>query len=267
FLRPGPGIAVGTGAHHARAQMTNDVLRSERVGSVELLTMNRPDQLNALNLSLITALTDAIARLVESGDVRAVVLTGEGKAFAAGADIKEFAAFEAAGFRDFITRLEGVCSGFEALPQPVIAAVAGVAFGGGFELALGCDLIIADERARFGLPEIKLGLLPGAGGTQRAPRAVPVPVAKRMLFTGEPIDAPTAHRFGLVAEIAPAEQVIEVAIARAERLAVGPARSLAAAKRLVHSGLEVDLATAIDLECAIVTAFFDRSDLDEGVIS
>jgi len=238
--------------------MTDDSLRSERIGRVELLTLNRPEQLNSLNLALTNALTEAIERIAESRDVRAVVLTGEGKAFAAGADIKEFSALDTDGWHDFITRLEAVCSGFEALPQPVVAAVAGVAFGG-------CDLIVADERARFAFPEIKLGILPGAGGTQRGPRALPLHVAKRMLFTGEPIDAPTAHHFGLVDQLAPPGEVVDVALARAQQLAAGPALSLAAAKRLVHRGLEVDLATAIAMEREVVTELFDSADRVEGV--
>ena len=245
--------------------MTDDSLRSERIGRVELLTLNRPEQLNSLNLALTNALTEAVERIAESRDVRAVVLTGEGKAFAAGADIKEFSALDTDGWHDFITRLEAVCSGFEALPQPVVAAVAGVAFGGGFELALGCDLIVADERARFAFPEIKLGILPGAGGTQRGPRALPLHIAKRMLFTGEPIDAPTAHHFGLVDQLAPPGEVVDVALARAQQLAAGPALSLAAAKRLVHRGLEVDLATAIAMEREVVTELFDSADRVEGV--
>src|SRR5438270_7919231 len=151
--------------------MADSPLRVEREGAVTTLVLDRPDKLNALGSGLTTALRQSVATLAADRDTRAVVVAGEGRAFCAGADIAEFGALpDAKAFRAFIADLEQTLAALEALPQPTIAAVHGAAYGGGFELALACDLRVADEGARFALPEIKLGLLPGAVGTQRTPR-------------------------------------------------------------------------------------------------
>jgi enoyl-CoA hydratase len=246
--------------------MSDDGLGFEARGTVAVLTLRRPEQLNALNAELVSGLRDRVDAIAADDDLRCVVVTGEGKAFSAGADIKEFGELDGpTEFRGFIQHLERTLRALEMLPKPAIAAVNGVAFGGGLELAAACDLRVADPRARFGVPEIKLGLLPGAGGTQRLPRLVPVAVAKQMLLTGDPIDAKEAWRVGLVNEVTEEgrceARAVELATELAERAPLG----LAAAKELVDQGAATSLDAALALERETVTMLFDTDDRVEGV--
>jgi enoyl-CoA hydratase len=246
--------------------MSDQPVELESRGAVTLLTLNRPDQLNALDDSLVTALDTHVERLGHDDEVRCVVITGAGKAFSAGADIKEFGALaRASEFRSFLHRLERTLRALELLPKPVIAAVHGVALGGGLELASACDLRIADPGARFGVPEIKLGLLPGAGGTQRLPRLVAPAVAKQLLLTGDPIDAAEAHRIGLVNEVAADGACVARAIELAQLLADRAPLALAAAKELVDHGAVLPLDAALALERETVAGLFDTDDCAEGV--
>jgi enoyl-CoA hydratase len=193
-----------------------DVLLVERLGAVERLTINRPAALNALNAQLLDALEAAFGRLAGERAVRAVVLTGAGeKAFAAGADIKEMAGLGPLEAEALARRAKRLHDAIIACPKPVLAAINGFALGGGFELALACDLRIAAEGARFGLPEVKLAVLPGGGGTARLSRLIGPAVARALCLTGELIPAERAYALGIVSELVPAARLPEVALSKA----------------------------------------------------
>ena len=245
--------------------MTQDpMLTVQSEGGVAVVVLRRPAQLNALGTEMIAALDGALTTVADDPAVRVIVISGEGKAFSAGADIKEFGAL--AGpleFRAFIERLETVIRRLERLTQPSVAAVNGIAFGGGLELALACDLRVVDEGARLGVPEIKLGLLPGAGGTQRLPRIVAPAVAMQMLMTGDPIDAAEAHRIGLANEIAPAGTAPDRALQLARTLAARAPLALAAVKRL-REAWALPLDVALDHERETVSMLFATEDRAEG---
>jgi enoyl-CoA hydratase len=245
--------------------MTTALVSVERDGAVADLILDRPDKLNTFDTALTDALAGAVIELADDRSVRAVVVSGEGKAFSAGADIAEFSTLpDGKAFGAFLERLEGTFARLSELPQPTIAAVHGVAYGGGMELALACDFRVAEERARFGLPEIKLGILPGAGGTQRTPRLLPRSVALRMILTGEPIGAEDALRFGFVEQVAPAGEGRRVAHELAARLAALPPLAIAAAKRLVRNGAALPLDQALALERETEIELFDTADRAEG---
>jgi enoyl-CoA hydratase len=246
------------------AETDEALVTLEQEAGVAAIVLRRPAQLNALGTSTIEALDDAIRTAAEDPAARVIVVSGEGKAFSAGADIKEFGALEGPiEFRAFIERLETVLRRLERLPKPSIAAVNGIAFGGGLELALACDLRVVDEQARLGVPEIKLGLLPGAGGTQRLPRIVAPAVALEMLMTGDPVDAAEAHRIGLANEVAPAGTALQRALAIGQKLATRAPLALAATKRLRESwALPLDV--ALDHERETVANLFATADRSEG---
>lgn len=229
---------------------------------VAVLTLDRPDRLNAVSAGLADALGAALDSLRGNEDVRALVVTGAGRAFSAGADLKEIETCTTAyEFRAFVERFTRVFGELERFPKPSVAAIHGFAFGGGLELALACDLRVAERGARLGLPEAKLGVLPGAGGTQRLPRLVPVGIAKEMILTGEPITAERAHQVGLVNELADPGEVRTVACGLAGRLAAGSPLALAAGKRLLHDDVEL----AIAHERETVAVMFTSEDRAEGL--
>ena len=180
-----------------------DILRTEVRGRVAVLTLDRPEALNAIGTATVERLRAVLDGLRDDERIRALVLAGAGRAFCAGADLAEIESFTTAHqFGAFVGRLGGVFALIEEFPKPSVAALHGFAFGGGLELALACDLRVAERGARLGLPEMKLGVLPGAGGTQRLPRLAPPAIAKQMILTGEPIDAERAWAVGLVNELA-----------------------------------------------------------------
>jgi enoyl-CoA hydratase len=233
-------------------------------GSVGLITLNRPDALNALNSPLMADLSDAIDRFEADDAIGAMVLTGSPKAFAAGADIKEMQnkTFVEAFREDFIT------AGWERLTRcrkPVIAAVAGFALGGGCEIAMMCDFILAAETARFGQPEIKLGIFPGAGGTQRLTRAVGKSKAMEMILTGRMMDADEAERAGLVSRIVPADELVDEAVRVAEEIAGFSQPSVMIAKEAVNRAFETTLAEGVQYERRLFHATFALSDQKEGM--
>ncbi len=237
-----------------------------RPDGVGVLTLARPGRLNAISTDMAAAIGAVVTMFADDTRVRAMVVAGEGKAFCAGADIAEFGQLQrAAEFGAFIARLATSLDILAACPKPSVAALHGVALGGGLELALACDIRIGEETTRLGIPEIKLGLLPGAAGTARLPRLVPAPVARRMLLTGEPISAEEALRFGLLAAVVTPGQALDAALAEAARLAALPPLALAAAKRLLAAGSAVALDTAIELERQTVSLLFASDDRAEGV--
>ncbi|MFF3371641.1 enoyl-CoA hydratase/isomerase family protein [Streptomyces sp. NPDC002680] len=242
------------------------VLRVELRDGIAVLTLDRPRQLNAIGSETVERLEQALDAVRDNDDVRALVVTGAGRAFSAGADLGEIESFTSPGqFRAFVGRLTEAFALLDEFPKPSVAAVHGFAFGGGLELALACDLRVVERGARLGLPEMKLGVLPGAGGTQRLPRLLPPTIARQMILTGEPIDAERAHALGLVNELAEPGEVLSVAEKLAGALAAGAPLALAAGKRLIGHGLGMDLEAAIAYERETVSVLFSTEDRAEGL--
>jgi enoyl-CoA hydratase len=242
------------------------VLRCEIDDAVAVLTLDRPGRLNAIGSDTVALLHDSLDLIESDPTVRVVVVAGEGRAFSAGADITELDRLQSAhDFARFVRSLTDSFGRLARLPQPSIAAVDGLALGGGFELALACDLRIAGDGARFGAPEVKLGLLPAAAGTQRLARLLPAAIAKYLLMTGAPLGADDALRWGLVNRVVPAGEALAAALELARTLATGPPKALAAAKRLVTEGVELPFDTAVGLERDAVAMLFTTADRHEGV--
>ena len=236
----------------------------ERRGGVGLIRLNRPQALNALNAALISELGQALDDLEADPGIAALVLTGNDKAFAAGADIKEMAGktYMQAYREDFITH------GWERVAQcrkPVIAAVAGFALGGGCELAMMCDIVIAADNARFGQPEINLGTMPGAGGTQRLPRFIGKTKAMDLCLTGRMMDAAEAERLGLVSRIVPADKLMAEAMAVAERIAELSQPISMMVKEAVNRAFETTLAEGVRFERRLFHSTFATEDQKEGM--
>jgi enoyl-CoA hydratase len=233
-------------------------------GHVGLITLNRPKALNALSNGLVSELGQALDAFEADEDIGAIVITGSEKAFAAGADIKEMASksFTDCYLQDFIT------SGWEAVTKvrkPVIAAVAGFALGGGCEVAMMCDFILAGDNAKFGQPEITLGIIPGAGGTQRLTRAVGKAKAMEMVLTGRLIDATEAERSGLVSRVVPVAELLDEALKVAERIASMGRVAVLAAKESVNRSYETTLAEGVHFERRLFHALFATEDQKEGM--
>jgi enoyl-CoA hydratase len=230
---------------------------------VALLRLNRPKQLNALNGQVMDELCAALESLDRDDAIRALVVTGNERAFAAGADIGEMAT---AGPIDMLrTNRIAQWDRVRRISKPVIAAVAGWCLGGGCELAMALDLIVAAESARFGQPEINIGVIPGAGGTQRLTRAVGKSVAMEMILTGEPIDAREAHRLGLVARVVPNELLVEDALALAAKIATKAPLALRLAKEAVNAAYEMSLTDALAHERRLFYLLFASEDQKEGM--
>src|SRR6186713_3004242 len=232
--------------------MTFDNLLLERDGPVATVTINRPNVLNALNMATLGELHAAFEAIGADAAIRAAILTGSGaRAFAAGADIKELAALTPATSRDLATRGQRVFAAIEQLGKPVIAAINGFALGGGCELAMACTLRIAADTARFGQPEINLGLIPGFAGTQRLARLVGKTKAMELILTGNPITASEALAIGVVNRVVPAANLIAEARALAGELAAKPAIAMRYAMEAINSGLEMPFVEACRLEAAL----------------
>ena len=243
------------------ATVLHDTVRVEHRGPVTVATIAHPPA-NAISAAVIAGIREAVQAAVASDDCRVLVITGDGERFfAAGADVSEFATSGAAG----ILAGQKLTSEIEDCRIPVIAAVNGMAFGGGCEIALSCDLRFASSNARFGQPEIKLGIIPGWGGTQRLPRLIGRTAAMELLLTGDPIDADRALALGLVnAVVAPGElqdKVFELA----DRVASQAPLAVAAIKQAVHTGIDVPILDALDAERVEFTRVFDTQDAREGV--
>jgi enoyl-CoA hydratase/carnithine racemase len=224
-------------------------LEVERLGAVERWTILGEARRNSLTMALLAELASQQARAAADRALRAVILTGAGdKAFCAGADLKERARMSEAEVAGFHRAIRAAFDGFERLPQPVIAALNGAALGGGLELALACDLRLAAEGVELGLPEVGLGIIPGAGGTQRLPRLVGVARAKELILTARRIGAAEALAIGLVSAVVAPERLGEEALGLAARVARNAPVALRQAKRAVDGGLHLPLAEALDLE-------------------
>lgn len=240
------------------------LILTETRGRVGLITLNRPQQMNALNDALMDALGAALLAFDADDGIGAIVIAGQPRAFAAGADIAAMADW---GYMD-VYQGEFITRNWETIRRvrkPVLAAVAGVALGGGCELALACDFRVAGESARFGQPEINLGIIPGYGGTQRLARLVGASRAKYLCFTGEQITAQEAYRIGLADAVVPDDQLQESAIALAQKLAVKAPVALGMIKRAIDDGLQKELGSGLDLEACLFGEVFGTQDRLEGV--
>jgi enoyl-CoA hydratase len=235
-------------------------------GPISTLTINRPKVLNALNPDVIDALARAVAEVAGRSEARCLIVTGAGeKAFVAGADIAAMSALTAEQARVFAQRGHDALAALEALKVPVIAAVNGFALGGGCELALACDFIYASEKAKFGQPEVNLGVIPGFGGTQRLSRRVPVGVARELVYSAALIDAQEALRMGLVNKVFPADQLMAEVQKTAQLIATKGPIAVAQAKRAINEGLDTSLPQGNALEIAAFGQCFGTDDQKEGM--
>lgn len=236
----------------------------EKKGAVALITLNRPEALNALNGQLMDELTDALLALEVDDDIGVTVITGSEKAFAAGADINEMAAkdYMDVFMEDFITANWEQAS---RCRKPVIAAVAGYALGGGCELAMMCDMIICADNAKFGQPEIKLGVMPGAGGTQRLTRQIGKSKAMDMILTGRMMDAEEAERSGLVSRVFPLDDLLTETLKIAQSIAELSRPSVMLSKEAINRAYETTLSEGIRFERRVFHSLFSTEDQTEGM--
>jgi enoyl-CoA hydratase len=244
--------------------MTYSSLTFAVTDRVATITVNRPDKLNALNSATLTELDAAIDEARERSDVGGVVLTGAGRAFVAGADISELARQSALEAKRRALYGQAVFSKYERSPKPVVAAVNGFALGGGCELAMACHVRIASEQAKFGQPEVKLGLCAGYGGTQRLSRLVGRGRAVQLLLTGETIDAQEAYRIGLVNRVVPGDQLLSAAEALLRQMLANAPLALAHTLEAVDRGLEVTLEEGLNLEANLFALLAGTQDAAEG---
>jgi len=245
--------------------MSYDTLLVEQRERVLLVTLNRPEALNALNNQLLSELLDVITTFDRDPGLGCAVITGSAKAFAAGADIKEMSA---QGFADMYGQdFFAGWDRFTRTRKPVIAAVAGYALGGGCELAMMCDFILAADTAKFGQPEIKLGVSPGMGGSQRLARAVGKAKAMEMVLTGRMIDAAEAERAGLVSRIVPAGELVEEAVKTAATIAGMAPLAVQANKEMVNAAFEGGLSQGVQFERRLFHALFGTADQKEGMVA
>jgi enoyl-CoA hydratase len=231
---------------------------------IATLTVNRPDKLNALNTATIAELGVAIDEVRTRDDIRGLIVTGAGRAFIAGADISELAAETSVSARELALKGQRVFGRFETSPKPVIAAVNGFALGGGCELALACHIRIAAEQAKFGQPEVKLGICPGYGGTQRLARLIGKGRALQLLMTGETIDAAEAYRLGLVNRVVAADALIPAATEMLRQILANGPLAVAACIEAVGLGLDMPLDGALAMEAAHFGLLAATSDMREG---
>lgn len=230
---------------------------------IATVTLNRPKQLNALSSALVKEITEAMEALDLDPEVRAIVLTGGEQVFAAGADIKEMA--EATPFDERVRTRMFFRDRFNRISKPVIAAVSGYALGGGCELAMSCDIIVASESARFGQPEVNLGIIPGSGGTQRLARTVGKYRAMEIVLTGEFLKANEAHQLGLVNKVVPAELLLEEAKALAKKIAAKPPLAIRLAKEAILKSFNTSLEDGLEFERKCLYMLFASEDKKEGV--
>jgi enoyl-CoA hydratase len=243
--------------------MSHQHIVVETTGRVGVIRLNRPNALNALNTAMIAEIAAAVDAFEADANIGCMVLTGSDKAFAAGADIKEMATktYMEAFMGNFAATWDRVAHA----RKPVIAAVSGFALGGGCELAMQCDIIIAADTAKFGQPEIKLGIIPGIGGTQRLTRAVGKAKAMDLILTGRMMDAVEAERSGLVARIVPAADLVAEAMKTADTIAAMSLPSVMAAKEAVNRAFEISLAEGVAFERRVFHALFATEDQKEGM--
>ena len=233
----------------------------EKEDNIAILTFNRPDARNAVNNQVRTEFTAAIAEVEADDDIKVMILTGSGKAFASGVDIKEFNQTTPYHAHNLFRLGERV----EKLPKPVIAAVNGFCLGGGNEIALGCDIIIASERAKFGQPELNIGVIPGGGATQRLPRMIGVCRAKELIFTSDIITAEEAFKLGMINRVVPEDQLMPTAKEIAKKIATKSPAALKLAKQAINYGMQTSLETGLKYEYELYSLSLGLEDKAEGV--
>ena len=243
-----------------------EFVRLEVDGAIGTIRLDRP-KMNAINSQLRAELEECAREASDRADVRAVVLYGGERVFAAGADIKEMEVISYADMLAYGSKLQDALKVVAAIPKPVVAAVTGYALGGGFELALTADFRVLGESAQVGVPEILLGVIPGAGGTQRLTRLVGPAKAKSMVFTGRFVKSDEARALGIADQVVPDSEVYTAAVAMAEQWAAGPAVALRAAKQAIDQGIELDLDSALRLETALFAGLFATDDQKAGMQS
>lgn len=243
-----------------------NVINKQRQGAVTILTIDHPP-LNVMSQAVLRELDSLLDELRDDTETVCVVITGAGdRAFMAGADIKEFPSLIGKkGIKSQFMESHAVLNKLDDFPKPTIAVLNGLTFGGGCELALTCDLRIAEDHVQIGLPEIKLGLFPGGGGTQRLPRVIGEARAKEMMFTGDPIDAEKAKEIGLVNEVAPKGEGLQHGLKLAERISRFSLPALSRIKRSVDEGLGVSLKDGLEREAELFEEVFQTEDIKEGV--
>lgn len=246
--------------------MSEDLVLMEVSEGIATLTINRPKALNALNTEVLLKIRETLLECCASDEVNVIIITGAGeKSFVAGADIaamKDMSPREAMAFAELG---QSVFGAIESAPKPVIAAVNGYALGGGTELAVSCDIILASEKARFGTPEVNLGVFPGFGGTQRLPRLLGKARAKEVIFSGEMFDATRALAIGLVNRICPPEELMEEARNLARTIMTKGPVALTLAKQSIEAGYDQDLDKALLIERSLFAQCFDTADQTEGM--
>jgi len=246
--------------------MAYETMILEKEGAIATITLNRPKKYNALNSAMVKEIGEVMDLLADDQDVKVVIITGGPDYFCAGADISEVVHLKDMNSAyHFLNKVHRAFDKIADLPKPVIASVSGLALGGGCEMALSCDLRIASEKATFGVPEINIGVLPGASGTQRLPRLLNICKAKEILFTGERITAQEAYQFGMLNKVVPAAELALETGKMAEKIAAKPPLAIRMAKHLVNSGMDVDLKSALKLEAHGVSELFLTQDKDEGM--
>jgi enoyl-CoA hydratase len=246
--------------------MSNSNLLLEKDAVVATITFNNPKALNALTEETFIGMESLLDELENDAEIRVIILTGAGdKAFIAGGDISHLASLDAEGARQFALLAQRVIDRIETFPKPVIAAVNGYCLGGGNELAMGCDLRIAADSAKFGQPEVKLGIIPGFAGTQRLSRLVGKGRAKEMIYTGEMIDAAEACRIGLVNRVVAKDRLIKEAKALAMKMCDKSASAIRLSKEAIDNGLEMDFARAARYEADLFGLSFTTADCKEGI--
>lgn len=237
----------------------------EMSGNIAVIKINNPKSLNALNPSVLKDLQSAFEQAGKDDSVCAVVLTGEGKAFVAGADISAMSTMNALDARAFADLGLSVFRSIEMLEKPVIAAVNGFALGGGCELAMACDIRLASDKAKFGQPEVGLGITPGFAGTQRLSRLVGSGIAKELIFTADIIDAAEAYRIGLVNKVYTPEELMNEAMKLAEKIVSKGNIAVTYSKMAINRGLETDMDTAMEIERNLFALCFSTEDQKEGM--
>lgn len=245
--------------------MNYENIKLEISQGIALVTINRPKALNALNTAVITELMDAFTYIQAAGEAEVAILTGEGRSFVAGADIAQMKDLNTKEGRDMTILGQKLMELIENIDKPVIAAVNGFALGGGCEISMACDIRIASEKAKFGQPEVNLGIIPGYGGTQRLPRLVGKGMAKYLIMTGAQIDAQEAYRIGLVQKVVPAEELMEEAKKTALTIIGKAPIAIKMAKHAVNNGMNVDLRSGVAYEAEAYTTTFGTEDRIEGM--
>jgi enoyl-CoA hydratase len=241
--------------------MTYQYIVFEKEENVAIITFNRPDAMNALNNQTRAEFTEAIAEVAADDDIKVLILTGSGKAFVAGSDVKEFSQTTPYAAHN-ISRLGEIV---EKLEKPVIAAVNGFCLGGGCEIAMACDIIIASEKAKFGQPEVNIGIIPGGGATQRLPRLIGVCKAKELIYTGDIINADQADRLGLVNRVVPVDELMPAARELAKKIATKSAAALKLAKTAINRGMRTNLESGLKYEYELYSLALSLEDRVEGV--